>query len=453
MFTNILASVSSLNRNRTYYPQKTLQQTDEPFVYQKELATPPFIFKVIEKIQSNGYSAYLVGGCVRDLLIGIKPKDFDIATDARPQQLLKIFPHKSSIIGRRFPIVHVLSGAHRLEVTTFRGTPPKQSPYIKKSRNGQILVDNHYGGISEDALRRDLTINALYYDPVRTEVIDYVDGLEDIRSKKVRVIGEPAQRFREDPARMLRCVRLANKLGFRMEKSLISCIKRNAQLVQNIAPARLFEELLKLTLQGQAQKNVDMMIELHIFQTIFVPLYTTLSANKALSKQFTKLINIALTNTDKRIAEGKTITPSFLLAALLWPQVCHKLGIDVAVNRHKILLAGREVLEEQQFTFRIPKRFSSRMLSFWQIQYDLQWPIALTVVATIGKHDFRASYDFLLIREQSGELADYQPHLWWQDIQDVSDQAARDKMIKHLPKRKNNKIIRTLSTSYFSPDQ
>lgn len=425
------------------------QHTADRTTHEKDLKhTPKNITALIEKIQRQGFSAYTVGGCVRDLLAGIEPKDFDIATSARPEDLLKIFPRKSSIIGRRFPIVHVMSGSQRIEVTTFRGTPPKSSPYMKKSKSGQILVDNHYGSIAEDALRRDLTVNALYYDPVLKQVLDYVNGMADVEARSINIIGKPAVRFREDPVRMLRCIRLSNKLNFTMTKPVSDGIKRNADLIRNSAPARLFEEVLKLTLCGQAEKNVASMIDHNIFQAIFSQVAAIMQGDNALARESKKLITTALINTDKRIAAKQTITPSFLIAAFLWPEVRQQFDSEVSVNRHSIMLVGRDVIAQQNAVFRIPKRFSMRIINFWQLQHDLQWPTASSVAFCLDKGDFRAAFDFLLIRQEAGELQNYKPHTWWQTIQSCSQQE-REKMINALPKRRSKKNPTPLSTSLF----
>ena len=233
MLASILSSVHALKKPYSTF-RANGKETVARTVHERELKhIPENITALIEKIQRKGFSAYTVGGCIRDLLVGITPKDFDIATDARPEDLLKIFPHKSNIIGRRFPIVHVICGSQRIEVTTFRGTPPKPSPYMKTSKSGQILIDNHYGTVSEDALRRDLTVNALYYDPVLKQVIDYVGGMDDVQARSINIIGKPGARFREDPVRMVRCIRLSNKLNFAMTKPVSDGIKRNANLIRN----------------------------------------------------------------------------------------------------------------------------------------------------------------------------------------------------------------------------
>ena len=215
-----------------------------------------------------------------------------------------------------------------------------------------------------------------------------------------------------------------------------------------MAPARLFEEILKLMLCGQAEKNVASMIEHNMFQAIFTRLSVIIEDKNTLAEQSKKLITIALANTDTRIATKQTITPSFLIAALLWPEVRQQLGSEATVNRHAIMLVGRNVIADQNAVFRIPKRFSLRIMNFWQMQHDLQWPTASSAAFSLEKHDFRAAFDFLLIRQQAGELQDYKPHTWWQTIQFCSHQE-REKMISALPKRRSKKIPTPLSTSIF----
>ena len=279
---------------------------------------------VVERLCDNDFSAFIVGGAVRDLLLGKRPKDFDVATNATPEQVVALF-RGSRIIGRRFQIVHVRMGREIIEVTTFRGHHDDGAPQTAvKSQKGLLLRDNVYGTLDQDAARRDLTINALYLDPINKLILDDLDGIEDIRHRLVRIIGNPATRYSEDPVRMLRVVRFAAKLGFSIEEDSQATISQCRHLLADIPAARLFDETLKLFMAGFAAPTLEHLAKHGLLEPLFPEAISAMSDSSSRG-----LILKAMANTDARIARGKPVTPAFLLGALLWPAVAAK-GRDIA---------------------------------------------------------------------------------------------------------------------------
>ncbi len=375
--------------------------------------------KVMSRLRSNGYQAYLVGGAVRDLLLGRHPKDFDIATDATPQAVHAVF-RNSRIIGRRFQIVHVRFGREIIEVTTFRGHHDSggnksSTAHSRQSESGLLLRDNVFGTLEEDAVRRDLTVNALYYDAGNFEVFDQVGGLQDLEQKRIHIIGDPATRFREDPVRMLRVLRFAAKLNFVIQASTAAAIPLCAELLEEIPPARLFDEFLKLFLSGHAQKTLENLLSYQLLERLFPGTGEHLDEGT----QGLTLLRMAMVNTDQRIASGKHVTPAFILAAILWPVVsaaAKKLedGGDAAmVAMHK---AGQRAISQQVQRVAIPKRFSQPMREIWEFQLRLQRKQGRKAAELVDHRRFRAAYDFLLLREEAGADT-HQLGAWWTEFQ------------------------------------
>jgi len=372
--------------------------------------------KVLYRLRKAGYGGYLVGGGVRDNLLGLAPKDFDVATDATPEQVNSLF-RNSRLIGRRFKLVHVVFGREVIEVATFRA-PPSEDHSDKVSAQGDqgmILRDNVYGTKDEDAIRRDFTINALYYNIEDFSVHSYAGGWDDMQAKRIRMIGDPETRYREDPVRMLRAVRFAVKLGFDIEPATAAPIREMAPLMRQIPPARLFEEALKLILAGNALDTLRMLRDYHLFEPLFP------SAEKCMQDDdyAVALIENTMRNTDARIQAGKSVTPYFFLAALLWPQLNklrQKFEDDGLAPHPAIQKAADKVLLQQIKSTAIPKRFSIPMREIWEMQLRLP-KIRSRKAPELTQHPrFRAAYDFLLLRQQSGEdlqeLCDF-----WTDIQ------------------------------------
>ena len=277
---------------------------------------------VIETLQNEGWEAYLVGGGVRDLLLGKSPKDFDVATNATPEKVNAIF-RRSRIIGRRFKIVHVRMGRELIEVTTFRGTHDSKNNANHASQNdkGVLVRDNVFGNLESDARRRDFTVNALYYDPTSEKIIDYCNGMADLINKTLRIIGNPEERYKEDPVRMLRAVRFKAKLGFELETDTEAPIRKHAHFLKEIPAARLFEEVLKLFLSGNARSVLASLHAFRLLEYLFPSAARTLNGEDKFNKQ---LLNHAAENTDKRIAENKRVTPAFIYAAFFCGPRCKK---------------------------------------------------------------------------------------------------------------------------------
>jgi len=380
--------------------------------------------KVMSRLRNQGFKAYLVGGAVRDLMLGGHPKDFDVATDATPEEVNGVF-RNSRIIGRRFRIVHVRFGREIIEVTTFRGhhdsedtSTRDKSAHSRQSDKGLLLRDNVFGTLEEDAVRRDLTVNALYYDSGTFEVYDHVHGVADLNRHNICIIGDPAQRYREDPVRMLRVMRFAAKLDFSIEDNTQNAIAGCAALLAEIPAARLFDEFLKLFMAGYAQRTLELLLEFDLLQ------YLAPASNKKIRRdaQARRLVQAAMRNTDTRILDGKPVTPAFILAALLWPAVRvkaeqhrgHGEPLQVAINN-----AGQAVMSEAVQTLSIPKRFSIPMREIWEFQSRLERTKGRRAAELVDHRRFRAAYDFLLLREEAGEdtgeLGDF-----WTDFQTLS---------------------------------
>ncbi len=375
--------------------------------------------KVIQRLNQAGHEAYLVGGGVRDILLGGEPKDFDVATDATPEQIRGLF-RNSRIIGRRFRIVHVRFGREVIEVTTFRGNhdaaPVHSNPKGKQSarnESGMLLRDNVYGSIDEDAARRDLSINALYYSSRDFAIYDFVGGIDDLNRRLIRVIGDPETRYREDPVRMLRVVRFAAKLDFDIEAHTEAPLRQLAPLLEDIAAARMFDEVLKLFMGGRALQTYALMQRYGLFAPLFPATQRLLDEE---CPETVELIHQGLANTDARIAEGKPVTPAFLYAVLLWPVVkkLHKEQLADGVPPIPALhQAAERCLHKQQQRVVIPKRFSLPMRDIWELQLRFERHSGNRAEQLVEHRYFRAGYDFLLLREQSGEIGE-QLSQWWQ---------------------------------------
>jgi len=367
--------------------------------------------RVVERLHKENHQAYLVGGCVRDLMLRKSPKDFDVATDATPETVKSLF-NSARMIGRRFKIVHVRFGRDIIEVTTFRA--PAKENEGEVSEGGMLLSDNVWGSFEEDAMRRDFTINALYFDPQTNQITDLVKGMGDIEAKLIRLIGDPETRYREDPVRMLRAARFEAKLHFDIEKQTAAAMKRLGFLLQDIPAARLFEEALKLFMSGYGEASYHSMIKHELLGWLFPD---TANAEPNFAPQ---LIQLALASTDRRIDEGKPVTPAFVLAALLWwPFVAEKKRLVDEGETH--LAASHEaalnVISKQQLFTSIPKRFSGPMRDIWHLQARLPNTKGKKPAVLMGHKRFRAAYDFLLLREESGEKLD-NLGAWWTNFQE-----------------------------------
>lgn len=390
------------------------------------------VYSVLDGLTDAGYEAYLVGGSIRDGLIGLHPKDFDIATSATPEQIKAVFPRNCRLIGRRFRLAHVRYGREIIEVATFRashGNAEENENHSSQSEEGMLLRDNVFGTLDEDAIRRDFTANALYYRHTDGAVLDFVNGYEDIKHKTLRLIGEPAQRYREDPVRMLRAVRFAAKLEFEIEARTAAPIAELSELLGLIPAARLFEEVLKLFMSGHAQAVWPLLVQYDLARWLF-PLSAP-GTNDAPGMQ--AMIEIALRNTDNRLAEGKPVTPAFLFAVLLWGPLqkewlkAQENGLHAAPALQKAI---QKVTNKQAQHTSIPKRFGLPMREIWELQSRLDMRSQKRCESLVQHPRFRAAYDLLLLREEAGETEAGLGE-WWTQYQEANTEE-RDAMCKAL---------------------
>jgi poly(A) polymerase len=376
--------------------------------------------KVLYRLHNAGYEAYLVGGCIRDSLLGLMPKDFDVATDATPEQVRELF-RNSRTIGRRFRIVHVRFGREVIEVTTFRGKPNDDhaNHIAQQANNGMLLRDNVWGNIEQDALRRDFTINALYYNIADFSIHDFANGVADIEARTLRLIGDPETRYREDPVRMLRAVRFAAKLDFQLAPETEAPLHELAALLLQVPPARLFDECLKLFMSGHGLATFRLLRHYGLFAMLFP------GADEAMEELpwAEAVVEQALASTDRRIQQDRPVTPAFLFAALLWgPVQLHRQqqeqdGLPPMPAQQA---AAQLAISRQLQHISIPKRFSMPMRDIWDLQLRLPQRRGKRAIQTREHPRFRAAYDFLLIRESAGELT---PGLgdWWTAFQEADE--------------------------------
>jgi poly(A) polymerase len=390
----------------------------------------PSAHKVLDGLAAAGFASHLVGGCVRDLMLGREPKDFDVVTDATPEQVRKLF-RSSRLVGRRFRLAHVRFGREIIEVATFRAVPEDEEggAGLERTAGGRLLRDNVYGDREQDAVRRDFTVNALYYDSRDQTVVDYVGGVEDLRKGVLAVIGDPTTRYREDPVRMLRAIRFAAKLGFRLEENTGAPIRDLSALLRDVPPARLFEEVLKLFHSGYALETYELLRSYGLFGHLFPQVEQGLTEEE---EGFPlTLLPKALANTDKRIGESKPVTPAFLFAALLWEPVRKRMQNLLASGEAEYTaldLASREVVAAQLTRVTIPRRFTVPMVEIWTMQLRLRNRHGRRVQQLAEHPRFRAAYDFLLLRAECGE-EDPAVAEWWTRYQET-DAAEREAMAR-----------------------
>lgn len=376
---------------------------------------------VCEKLQRAGFDAYIVGGAVRDALLGVIPKDFDVATNATPEEVRHEF-RRAFIIGRRFKLVHVMFGDETIEVSTFRSN---RGGEVESDATGRITSDNVYGTQAEDAARRDFTINALYYDPAKDLVVDFMGGLKDVEKRTLRLIGTAETRYREDPVRMLRAVRLAVKLNCSIAKATATPIREHSELIKNVPPARLFDEIQKLLLSGYANATLAELRK-HGLAEGLLPLLDLIYQQPGGQK----FIELALDNTDRRVREDKPVSPAFLFASLLWHEVVKRWAEIEARGEHHVpalMLAMEQVIDEQRETITLPQRFAGITREIWLMQPRFEQRTSKAALRMVEQPRFRAAYDFLLLRAAAGEieqeLAD-----WWTNFIE-SDPDIRQELI------------------------
>ena len=397
--------------------------------------------KVLETLTDAGHGAYLVGGGVRDLLLDLKPKDFDVATAATPETVRSLF-RSCRLIGRRFRLAHVRMGREIIEVATFRaGSDTSAGDPDHVRVDGRIVRDNVYGTLEEDAWRRDFTANCLYYDHRERTVIDFTGGYADARERRLRVIGCAAERYREDPVRMLRAVRFAGKLGFDIESGTSDAIHELAPLIEDMPPARLYEEVFKLFMAGAARANYELLRRYGLFGHLFPETEACIEAEP--DGIAAALAGRALDSTDTRIASGRPVTPGFLFAALLWEPVLRDSEACIArgmPHLRALDAAGADVIERQIQHVSLPRRFSLMVREIWGLQPRLVNRRGHGAANRLLVHPrFRAAYDFLLLRAESGE--DVAEHArWWTRIQEADDGERRSMLEdRRAPKRRRRR--------------
>mgnify|MGYP006280043653 CR=1 FL=1 len=384
----------------------------------------PSALRVLYRLRERGYQAYLVGGCVRDLLLGREPKDFDVVTDAHPEEVRDIF-RNCRLVGRRFRLAHVHFGDDVVEVATFRSLSSEEESDDRVVENGRIIRDNAYGSIEEDAFRRDFTVNALYYNIADFSVVDYVGGMEDHKAGLLRLIGSPEQRYREDPVRMLRAVRFAVKLGFTIHPDCQAPIPKLSHLLRDISAHRLYEEVLKLFFSGYALQTFEQLRQHYLFGMLFQQTEACLGQEDQ-NYPLTFLAR-ALEKTDQRIQEDKTAAPYFLFAALLWEPVRFRAKARVAGGQEEIMAfqeAASEVLTRQIRRIAIPRGVTLQARDVWFLQPRFEQTQGGRPFRLISHPRFRAAYDFLQLRAETGD-ADTELAQWWQAFVEANDTERR----------------------------
>ncbi len=380
--------------------------------------------KTIQVLEENGFEAYLVGGAVRDLLFGIKPKDFDVVTNATPDQIHHLFK-RSRMIGRRFKLVHVIYGREVIEVSTYRS----QQKEIPQADGSIIKDDNHFGTIEDDAVRRDFTINAMFYSPSYHKLVDFHDGLEDLNRGIIRIIGNAEKRYQEDPIRILRAFRVCAKLNMALNETSRAPIKKLVPLLHDIPHSRLFDEVIKFFLTGHALNSYRVMQGENIYSQFFL-------SPESESKDIDLFISNGLKNTDLRINQDKSCNPSFLFSFLLWHQVddlWDRYNIELKHSIAGLNQAIDEVIEKQIKLFPIHKRFTITMKEIWRLQPRFENQSPKKIYRLLLHPRFRAAYDFMLLRCESNQL-DKNIGIWWTAFIDA-DHHEKSLMVKHLTRK------------------
>ena len=389
--------------------------------------------KVLCRLKEANHEAYLVGGCVRDLLLDRFPKDFDVVTDASPERIRELFGN-SRLIGQRFRLVHVRFGRDVVEVATFRAPHIDEGEQL--SAKGRVLSDNIYGSREEDAIRRDFTINSLYYDICDSSIIDFTGGLDDLKARLIRTIGDPRVRYREDPVRMLRALRFSAKLGFQLEPTSRESIYELGYLLADIPPARLFDECMKLFLSGHALSSFDFLRNYHLFRYLFPQVEEAIARDAR--GGFLALLRQAMRNTDERISLGKPITPGFLFATFLWEPVRARAN---QLSHHHDPQAAMEQATEEVFVLQkrqvsVPRRFALMARDIWLLQSRLERRRRRDITRLMIHPRFRAAYDFLVLRGQANEPGMQPLGQWWTQYQILNPEEQKQALAEVAPKQK-----------------
>jgi poly(A) polymerase len=399
--------------------------------------------KVCEVLQQRGYQAYVVGGAVRDLLLGFRPKDFDVATDADPEEVHRLF-RRSRLIGRRFKLVHVLFGEETVEVSTFRARTVSET-----DEHGRVVRDNVYGTREDDAIRRDFTVNALYYDPSSETILDYHNGLRDLKRKSVRIIGDARARYREDPVRMLRAARFAAKLDFAIDERTRKPIRDLAHLLENVPPSRVYEEMQKLLLSGHAATSLRQLRDEGLHHGL-LPLLDVIF-EQPMGERF---VMLALEQTDERVRAGKPVSPAFLFASLLWHEVlgAWKKAQQRGLKSIPALFQAMDaVLDIQTDKLAIPRRFTAVMKEIWAMQPRFEQRSGRRPFALLMQEKFRAGFDFLVLRAASGEVSQELAQ-WWEKFQHAGEDQRNTMLLSPQPGEQRSRRRRRRRKPGAPPD-
>lgn len=404
---------------------------------------------MLYRLHKAGYQAFLVGGCVRDAILGLHPKDFDVSTNAHPEEVRALFGN-CRLIGRRFRLAHVRFGREVIEVATFRASVDAEENHADsvQDHEGRILRDNVYGTVDEDVWRRDFTCNALYYNIADFSIWDYTDGVKDIQRRRLVLIGDPDKRMREDPVRMLRAVRFAAKLGFTIDSSVDKAMHQSVHLLSNVPAARLFDEFLKMFQAGFAEKTLDLLREYKLFAQLF----PETSAELDRDPSFVRFVQLALVNTDRRIAEGKSVTPMFLLGVFFWASVrkmaAQNRSREKMSEAQSIALAAYELSGLHQSRISIPKRFTAPMREMLALQPRFDVMTGQRGLKLLEHRRFRAAYDFMMLRAEVGEI-DGSVAEFWTNVQEQNTEQRQQSFQlgtpgapgsrKRRPRRRRNK--------------
>ena len=389
--------------------------------------------EIVKKLKQSGFQGYLVGGCVRDSLVGIKAKDFDVSTDATPEEVRKIF-RASRIIGKRFRLVHVFSRNELIEVSTFRANASKKDDGsgVVKDSEGKILRDNVWGTLEEDCIRRDFSINALYFDPIENKLCDFHNGLQHIQKKILVSIGDPLIRFEEDPVRSLRAIRFSSKLDFKISNDVKDAIYQKGHLLGNISNARMFDEFCKIFLTKKALNNFN---KLDSFGVLKYLINTDNYVENSFGLRFQ---HAALINTDNRLKASKSVTPGFLIAALLWPKLIDASKDKGSLNLRKFFRSMDRIIREQQVLTAVPRKFHGYIKDIWSLQLKLETRLGHQPYKILNHPRFRAAYDFLLLREEAARDSQGMG-AWWTEFQKVN-RPGKIELLKSLRESRSGPI-------------
>ena len=399
----------------------------------KENKFSPLAIEIVRKLKQSGFQGYLVGGCVRDSLVGIKAKDFDVSTDATPEEVRKIF-RSSRIIGKRFRLVHVFSRNELIEVSTFRANTSNKDngSGVIKDAEGKILRDNVWGTLEEDCIRRDFSINALYFDPIENHLCDFHGGLQHIQKKILVSIGDPLIRFEEDPVRSLRAIRFSSKLDFKISNDVKEAIYQKGHLLGNISNARMFDEFCKIFLTKKALNNFSKLDSFGVLK------YLINTDNYVENSFGVRFQHAALINTDNRLKESKSVTPGFLIAALLWPRLIDASKERGNLNLRKFFRSMDRIIREQQVLTAVPRKFHGYIKDIWSLQLKLETRLGHQPYKILNHPRFRAAYDFLLLREEAARDSQGMGD-WWTQFQKVN-RSGKIELLKSLRESRSGPV-------------